>query len=359
MSPRLSSSSANAVSSSSSRTRRGSGGRRSTSSAARASSLPPTSSSATSSLPDSEPFLDPDRERCLDGWPLVVRDGEIGRVAHLTAADEHVLSEDALEPRRECGERGARPLVAGVRLELDTHAAQPLERVLEEEQLRFGVDAGPPDSARVPGPADLESAVLRPERQVAARSDGLAGRPEEDREGHLTSFFRGRERLLEPRGERGGLVPVDAHPAPDLRIGGGAREIVAVLGAERLQHDEPALEPGSWGPPGHRPMRAPRGLGGRGRARRPEVRPPPTRPHPSARMRPARPSRPHSCRSPGTHASTALPREPAVPPSRSERSLPRTISVMWCSSATVASPALQRSPMRPSAGSTTSPSALS
>src|SRR5215211_909872 len=203
MSPRLSSSSANAVSSSSSQTRRGSGGRRSTSSAARASSPPPTSSSATSSLPGSEPFLDPDRERCLDGRPIVVRDGEIGRVAHLTAADEHVLSEDALEPRRECGERGARPLVAGVRLELDAHAAQPLERVLEEE---------------------------------------------EDREGHLPSFFRGRERLLEPRGERGGLVPVDAHPAPDLRIGGGAREIVAVLGAERLQHDEPALEPGSWGP---------------------------------------------------------------------------------------------------------------
>ena len=82
--------------------------------------------------------------RCaLTVGPLGRDDAEVGRVAKRAVGHDHVLAEDPLERRADPRERGARALVAGVRLELDPVGPERLERMGELEQLRLAVRAGP------------------------------------------------------------------------------------------------------------------------------------------------------------------------------------------------------------------------
>ena len=88
--------------------------------------------------------------RCLEvrlhGRPVVVDDRVPGGVAEARAVvpDEHVLAEDAFELRGQRGQRAAGALVLRIGLELDAHAAEPLERVLEQQELRLDVRARRP-----------------------------------------------------------------------------------------------------------------------------------------------------------------------------------------------------------------------
>ena len=95
--------------------------------------------------------------------------------------------------------------------------------------------------------------MLRAERQVARAADRTPARgPVDDREGHVEPRVGPFERLLEPAVEAlpiGGLV--DWEPAPDGRVLRGLPEGVLVLGPERLDDDEPALEPRRGPRPGH------------------------------------------------------------------------------------------------------------
>ena len=74
----------------------------------------------------------------------------------------------------------------------------------------------------------------------------------DDREGHVEAGVGPLEGVLEPGVEAlavGGGV--DREPAPDRRILRGLPEVVLVLRPERLDHDEPALEPRRGALPGH------------------------------------------------------------------------------------------------------------
>ncbi len=109
----------------------------------------------------------------------------------------------ALELRRQGGEAAARALVAGVGLELDPHAAERLERVLEHQQFRLDVCAAAPGARGQPRPADLDDPVRRPHVEVAAAAD--QGAPLRRR--------RDRER---PLGAGSGGVRATPHPAVEL-----------------------------------------------------------------------------------------------------------------------------------------------
>jgi hypothetical protein len=85
-----------------------------------------------------------------------------------------VLAEDALEDRRQRGERGTRAVVARVGLELDAPVALVLERVPHQQQLRADVRARPPRRRHEPRVADLHRPVVRAVVQEARVPDELA-----------------------------------------------------------------------------------------------------------------------------------------------------------------------------------------
>src|SRR5262249_55471352 len=127
----------------------------------------------------------------------------------------HVLAEDALELRRERGQRSPRALVPRIRLELDPHTAEALEGMLQHEQLRLDVGAGAPGGAREPGPANLETGVLAAEGEVAATADRAAALVVNRGEGDLQGGASAVERVLEPGVEDLGAARcVVLHQAP-------------------------------------------------------------------------------------------------------------------------------------------------
>src|SRR5439155_14722796 len=99
----------------------------------------------------------------------------------------------ALESGGQGLERGPGPLVERVRLELDPHAAEPFEGVLQQEVLRLGIRARSPCSPRVPRVSDLETAMLRAQAHVARTPDRLAAHAQDDREGRFASLLRSGE----------------------------------------------------------------------------------------------------------------------------------------------------------------------
>jgi hypothetical protein len=127
---------------------------------------------------------------------------------------------------------GARALVAGVGLELDANGAEALEGMLEQQQLRLDVDAGAPDLAREPRPADLEPPMLGHDREVASRADREAV-AQDGEDGVVLLRECVGEPVVEPRRE----------PAPDRRVRSRRPQPLDMLRAKRLQRDEPALEP--------------------------------------------------------------------------------------------------------------------
>jgi hypothetical protein len=151
-----------------------------------------------------------------------------------------VVAEDALELRGEGGERRPRALVRRLGLELDPREPEPLEAVLEHEQLRLDVDAAAPQRGDDPGPADLGAAMLGAEGREATASDDAAARPLDRGERNRGSLRLGGTRLLPPGVEVGAEVRVAE--LPDPRVGGGLAQGLLMLGRERLQHDQPALQ---------------------------------------------------------------------------------------------------------------------
>src|SRR5829696_4492978 len=108
--------------------------------------------------------------------PLAVDDAEVGGVAQPDVGDDHVVPEHPLELGRDRRQGGPRALVAGIGLELDPDAAQRLESVLEHQQLRLDVGAGPPGARLEPGPADLDGAILAAHVEIAAAAYRPPGR---------------------------------------------------------------------------------------------------------------------------------------------------------------------------------------
>src|SRR5579875_1152312 len=192
-------------------------------------SSPPTSAPSSAARRDrgrSLPPPEPPLEARLHLRPVVVDHRVPRRVAPLAAADEHVLAEDPLEPRRERGEGGPRPLVRRVGLELDPEVALLLERVPQEEVLRLGVRARSPRPWVEPRVPDLDDAVLRPVVEEARvpdeRSVEVVG------EAELDAVEPGVEALP-------ALVPAHAHQPPDARILRHRPERLLVPRLERLE----------------------------------------------------------------------------------------------------------------------------
>ena len=152
---------------------------------------------------------------------------------------------DALELRRQGRHRPARALVARVRLQLDAEAAERLEGVLEHEQLRLDVDAGRPDLGGEPRPADLEAAVLGAECEVAGAADDTVVLAAQGDERHLRSVRLAREGGVEIGAHLvARLRLLDAEPLPGARVARRRPETVLVLGRERLEPHQLALEGG-------------------------------------------------------------------------------------------------------------------
>src|SRR5262249_49352310 len=122
----------------------------------------------------SRPPPEPAFEALLHRGPVVVDHGVPRGVAPFAAADEHVLAEDALELRRERRERRPRPLIRGIRLELDPEVALVLEGAPHQEVLRLLVRAGPPRLRSEPRVADLHDAVVGAVVEEARVADELA-----------------------------------------------------------------------------------------------------------------------------------------------------------------------------------------
>src|SRR5215470_18202705 len=99
------------------------------------------------------------REVGLDGRPFGVEDGEVDCVA-LEAADVHVLAECALPDGAQSRDRVLGADVAAVGLERDAYAAERLEAIAEEEELRLGVGRRAPVLPAEERGADLDLAVV-------------------------------------------------------------------------------------------------------------------------------------------------------------------------------------------------------
>jgi hypothetical protein len=160
------------------------------------------------------------------------------------------VPQDALEVRPQPLEGAPGRLVAGVGLEADPDHAQRLERVLQEQQLGFGVDARPLGRGGQPGPADLNGirpgvrrGTAGPEPRVPVGRDpdgppiGPADLGERDQLAAFGQFGQGGEvlrHLPRPR-DVGEAVPA----AVFFRRGG---QILTVAGGQRFQPDQGAVE---------------------------------------------------------------------------------------------------------------------
>jgi len=189
-------------------------------------------------------------EVCLDRRPLVVGDAVPGAVAVLSAPHQHVSAVNALEGRSEREQCSSRALVLRVRLELDTPAPPRHERVPQLEELRLDVDARTPGGRVEPRPADLDRTVLRSQREEPRRADNL---PAADR--HKRDLTAGHRRVERRQDERvplvAGLRLDEVEPGPGARVPRGEPQTLFVLGRQRLEPNDAALEDRN-GPPLHR-----------------------------------------------------------------------------------------------------------
>ena len=115
--------------------------------------------------------------------------------------------------------------------------------MLEHQQLRLDVRAAGPGGAFEPCVADLYAAVLRPQGQEAGAAEDAAARAVERCERDLRAGLGVAQGVPEPPVEACAGAGVDLHPAPDDRVGRRGAHGGLVLHADRLEHDQPALEP--------------------------------------------------------------------------------------------------------------------
>ena len=142
------------------------------------------------------------------------------------------------------GERGAGPLVQGIGLELDSPAAEHLERVLELEQLRLRVGAGAPGRRCEPRPPDLEAPVLRSQRQEPRRADRAS-------RSRRSTVANARSSPASTRASASSIQACQSSRVCGWTIGSQRQiarvprrlvEVVGVLAGERLEPHDPALE---------------------------------------------------------------------------------------------------------------------
>ena len=141
-------------------------------------------------------------------------------------------------------------------------ASSVFECVAELEQLRLAVGTGPLEPGPDPRPADLESAILRNDRHVAAAPDRPARGDVDRRERDLGAGLGIRQRHIEPRSQAGVGDRLRDRPPPDRIVERDAGEVLEVTVGERLHPDAPTGQrhrrhPGLSHPPmvaGRRPV---------------------------------------------------------------------------------------------------------
>jgi len=151
-----------------------------------------------------------------------------------------VVAEDAFELRGERRQCCPRALVRRLGLELDPCESEPLEAVLEHQQLGLDVDAAAPELGDDPRPADLSAAVLCAKGCEAAAADDTAARALDRRERNRSARLLGCPRLAPPRVEV--RAEVGVAELPDARVTGRLAQRLLVFVGERLEPDEPSLE---------------------------------------------------------------------------------------------------------------------
>src|SRR3954451_17912973 len=187
------------------------------------SRAPPPITSTRTMSPSHEPLLQagPHRE------PVVDDHGEHDRVAPGAVGAAHVSPQHALTNGAELRDRGLRPRVDQVGLDL--HPADPavVERVLHEQQLAFRVDGGRPHIRCVRRPADVDPFIDQVDVAETGRADDAARLDQPDG-------------VHDPLARHGRIDPL----APPLRCRWSGRRTAVVAGrpdAVVVQRREDAL----------------------------------------------------------------------------------------------------------------------
>ncbi len=163
------------------------------------------------------------------------------RVAIRAVGHQHVIAQDAVLFGAQSRDGVPRGMVEPAGAELHRAATQDLERMREQQQLGLGIQRGPLHPLRVPGPADLDAAVIGIDVAVSGTADnGSVGI--EHRPGHRGAGLAKSERLFDigangiRRRHRG--VP----QARQVAVGRRRAQTVHVGLRQGLQPDMPALQ---------------------------------------------------------------------------------------------------------------------
>ena len=163
-------------------------------------------------------------------------------MAEATIGHDHVVAEDSLEGRADPEQRGARLLVERIGLELDPVRAEPLEAMLELEELGLAVRSGALGGGRDPRPADLEPTVLRHDAQEARAADRAARGALHGRERDLDPCIGVGERGLQPCLEASSIDRPGECPLPQARVERDLGQPVQVVAAQRLEAHDATFE---------------------------------------------------------------------------------------------------------------------
>src|SRR6516162_8259767 len=186
--------------------------------------------------------VEPRGKAGADRGPFGIEDREVDRVA-LVAPHVHVLAKRALAHRAEPRDRPLRPDVAPVGLERHAHAAERLEAVPQEEELRLRVGLCAPVVTPEERRADLDLAIGGTHVEQTGRADcpprRLPDLREDDRlpaRHQALGLADQRERLVERRGRRPREV------AADLVVLHHIEEVARVPLGQGLQGDVAPVE---------------------------------------------------------------------------------------------------------------------
>src|SRR5512146_2176661 len=106
----------------------------------------------------------------------------------MTIGQDHMVPQHALLLGAQTLDRPLRTLVARVRLNLHADALQPLEGMLEQQVLAFGIDARPAIRRSVPCAANFKAPMRRADLKVAGAACNTTGSKVDDGKRHICAL---------------------------------------------------------------------------------------------------------------------------------------------------------------------------
>jgi hypothetical protein len=169
-------------------------------------------------------------------------DAEDHGIAKRSVRQALVIAEDAILFRAETRDRLARGEVEEARAKLDGDAGERLERMREQQELRFRVERRALDPLRVPRVADFQPPMHGVHVEIACAADDVVGRriADDERQRALRRAHVERSVDIFQRLVRRGNARVPQ--SPQLAVGRCRLEPRFVLARERLERDVRATQ---------------------------------------------------------------------------------------------------------------------